>query len=407
MSYDGRIDFGLVADYDALPDLDDLAAALDDGDRRAGRGRGGERGPPRAPRTGRAARLTGSSWPARWHRSRSRSPRSTPGSATSRATRGSREQIERARDAGAELVLFPELVLTGYPPEDLLLKEHFLQAAQEALREVARGRRGHRGAGRLPGARRRRLQRAGRARGREVAAVYRKTRLPNYGVFDEQRYFQAGDDAVVLDIGGARIGLTICEDIWTPGHPAAEEALAGATLIVNASASPYFAGKGRQRERMLVQRARDNLCAVAFCNLVGGQDELVFDGHSVVIDHEGTVLARAPQFAEALTLARSTCRPRPPRGCATRGCARRCAARCPRCATLGALERAAAPRRGRSAATSRRCSSPRRRSTPRSARRARLRREERLRARRARPVGRDRLDARGADRRRRARAPTA
>ena len=138
--------------------------------------------------------------------------------------------------------------------------------------------------------------------GGAVRAVYRKTRLPNYGVFDEQRYFQAGDDAVVLDFGTARIGLTICEDIWTPGHPAAEEALAGATLIVNASSSPYFAGKGRQREQMLVQRARDNLCAIAFCNCVGGQDELVFDGHSVVIDHEGTVLARAPQFAEALTL---------------------------------------------------------------------------------------------------------
>ena len=135
-----------------------------------------------------------------------------------------------------------------------------------------------------------------------VHAVYRKTLLPNYGVFDEQRYFQAGDDAVVVDLGEARIGLTICEDIWTPGHPAQEEALAGATLILNASASPYHAGKGRQREAMLVQRARDNLSAVAFCNLVGGQDELVFDGHSVVIDHEGTVLARAPQFAEALTL---------------------------------------------------------------------------------------------------------
>ena len=119
---------------------------------------------------------------------------------------------------------------------------------------------------------------------------------------DEPRYFQAGDGPAVLDLGGARLGLTICEDIWTPGHPAQEEALAGATLIVNASASPYEAGKGASRERMLIQRARDNLCAVAFCNLVGGQDELVFDGHSVVVDHEGTVLARAPQFAEALTL---------------------------------------------------------------------------------------------------------
>ena len=135
-----------------------------------------------------------------------------------------------------------------------------------------------------------------------VHSVYRKLRLPNYGVFDEQRYFQAGDEAVVIDLGTARIGLSVCEDIWLPGSPANEEALAGATLLVNASASPYFAGKGTQREAMLVQRARDNLCAVAFCNLVGGQDELVFDGHSLVIDHEGTVLARAPQFTEALTL---------------------------------------------------------------------------------------------------------
>jgi NAD+ synthase (glutamine-hydrolysing) len=213
-----------------------------------------------------------------------------------------REQIARARDAGAELVLLPELALTGYPPEDLLLKEHFLQAAQEALAEVAAEAQGIVAIVGFP-------ERAGDVynalavlAGGSVHAIYRKTRLPNYGVFDEQRYFQAGDEAVVLDLGSARIGLTVCEDIWMPGHPAAEEALAGATLIVNASASPYFAGKGRQREQMLVQRARDNLCAIAFCNCVGGQDELVFDGHSVVIDHEGTVLARAPQFEEALTL---------------------------------------------------------------------------------------------------------
>jgi len=213
-----------------------------------------------------------------------------------------REHIARARDRGAELVLFPELVLTGYPPEDLLLKEHFLQAAQAALADVAAEAHGIVAMVGYP-------ERADDVYNAlavlvdgQVRAVYRKTRLPNYGVFDEQRYFQAGDDAVVLDLGSARIGLTVCEDMWTPGHPAAEEALAGATLIVTASASPYFAGKGRQREQMLVQRARDNLSAIAFCNCVGGQDELVFDGHSVVIDHAGTVLARAPQFAESLML---------------------------------------------------------------------------------------------------------
>ena len=212
------------------------------------------------------------------------------------------ENIARARDAGAELVLFPELVLSGYPPEDLLLKEHFLQATQEVLTGLAAEARGIVAMVGYPERTDDVYNALAVLSGGAVQAVYRKTRLPNYGVFDEQRYFQAGDDAVVIDLGSARIGLTICEDIWMPGHPAAEVALAGATLIVNASASPYFAGKGRQREAMLVQRARDNLSAIAFCNCVGGQDELVFDGHSVVIDHEGVVLARAPQFEESLTL---------------------------------------------------------------------------------------------------------
>jgi NAD+ synthase (glutamine-hydrolysing) len=213
-----------------------------------------------------------------------------------------RENIARARDAGAELVLLPELVLTGYPPEDLLLKEHFLQAAQQALAGVAEEAQGIVALVGFPDRSDDVYNALAVLADGEVHSVYRKTLLPNYGVFDEQRYFQAGEDAVVVDLGNARLGLTICEDIWVPGHPATEEALAGATLIVNASASPYYAGKGREREQMLVQRARDNLSAVAFCNAVGGQDELVFDGHSVVLDHEGTVLARAPQFAEALTL---------------------------------------------------------------------------------------------------------
>ena len=212
------------------------------------------------------------------------------------------ERIAEARDAGAELVLFPELAVTGYPPEDLLLKEHFLQAAGEAVAYLAREAEGIVALVGFP-------ERADDVHNAlavladgEVAAVYRKSVLPNYGVFDEQRYFQVGDGAAVLELGDARLGLTICEDIWTPGPPASDEALAGAALILNASASPYHAGKGVERERMLVQRARDNLCAVAICNLVGGQDELIFDGHSLVIDHEGCVLARAPQFAEALVV---------------------------------------------------------------------------------------------------------
>jgi NAD+ synthase (glutamine-hydrolysing) len=213
------------------------------------------------------------------------------------------ENIARAREAGAELVLFPEVAVTGYPPEDLLLKEHFLLAATEAVAELAAEAQGIVALVGFP-------ERADDVHNAlavlaegELKAVYRKIVLPNYGVFDEQRYFQVGDGGAVLELGDARLGLTICEDIWTPGPPASDEALAGAPLILNASASPYYAGKGLQRERMLVQRARDNLAAVAFTNLVGGQDELVFDGHSLLIDHEGEVLARAPQFAESLTVA--------------------------------------------------------------------------------------------------------
>jgi NAD+ synthase (glutamine-hydrolysing) len=213
------------------------------------------------------------------------------------------ERIAQARDARAELVLFPELAVTGYPPEDLLLKEHFLLAAREAVAELAREAEGIVALVGFP-------ERADDVHNAlavlaegELKAVYRKSVLPNYGVFDEQRYFQVGEGGAVLQLGDARLGLTICEDIWTPGPPFSDEALAGAPLILNASASPYHANKGVERERMLVQRARDNLAAVAFCNLVGGQDELVFDGHSLLLDHEGTVLARAPQFAEALTVA--------------------------------------------------------------------------------------------------------
>ena len=126
--------------------------------------------------------------------------------------------------------------------------------------------------------------------------------LPNYGVLDEQRYFQSGAEAAIVEVNDVPIGISICEDIWEPGPPASTEALAGAEVIVNLSASPYHAGKGGERERMLVQRAVDYLAAVVFVNIIGGQDELVFDGHSLAIDQDGQVLARAPQFEEALTL---------------------------------------------------------------------------------------------------------
>lgn len=214
-----------------------------------------------------------------------------------------RDDLRAAKDAGAQLVLFPELAVTGYPPEDLLLKEHFLRDAWDALERIAQEATGIVAVVGVPERREDVFNAAAVLADGEVRASYRKTRLPNYGVFDEVRLFQAGRRGAVIEVDGHTVGLTICEDVWVPGSPMAEEALAGATLVVNVSASPYDQGKGERRERMLVQRARDAIAAVAFCAMVGGQDELIFDGRSAVIDHEGTVLARAPQFEEALLLA--------------------------------------------------------------------------------------------------------
>jgi NAD+ synthase (glutamine-hydrolysing) len=211
--------------------------------------------------------------------------------------------IERARDAGAQLVVAPELALTGYPPEDLLLKEHFLRDAGAALERLAGAAQGIVALVGFPERADDVYNAVAVLAGGQVRATYRKVYLPNYGVFDEQRYFQSGDGGAVIELGGTTLGLTVCEDVWEPGPPASDEALAGATVLVNLSASPYHAGKGSERERMLIQRARDNLAAVVFCNLVGGQDELVFDGHSLVIDHRGEVIARSPQFAEDLLVA--------------------------------------------------------------------------------------------------------
>jgi NAD+ synthase (glutamine-hydrolysing) len=212
------------------------------------------------------------------------------------------DSIASAKEAGAAIVVLPELALTGYPPEDLLLKTHFLDAAGEALEQLAADVQGIVALVGFPERADDVYNAAAVLANGRVAAVYRKNHLPNYGVFDEQRYFQAGTDPAMIEVDGLPVGLTICEDIWEPGPPASTEALAGAQVIVNLSASPYHAGKGLDRERMLTQRAKDNLVTVLFCNAVGGQDELVFDGHSVAIDQDGEILARAPQFEESLTL---------------------------------------------------------------------------------------------------------
>jgi NAD+ synthase (glutamine-hydrolysing) len=211
-----------------------------------------------------------------------------------------REQLARAREAGAQLALFPELVVTGYPPEDLLLKEHFLADARAAVERIAADAQGIVAVVGFPERADDAYNAAAVLADGGVRAIYRKVNLPNYGVFDELRYFQRGPGGAIIDVDGVKVGLTVCEDIWVPGPPMTDEALAGARLVLNISASPYQAGKGRQREQMIAQRARDSLAAVAFCALVGGQDELVFDGHSFVVDHDGTVIARAAQFAEEL-----------------------------------------------------------------------------------------------------------
>ena len=217
---------------------------------------------------------------------------------------GNRERIvarlEEAREAGAELVLFPELAVTGYPPEDLLLRPGFLRAAAKTLDSIAAETKGIAALVGAPHLDRDLFNACAVCVDGEVKAMYRKQFLPNYGVFDEDRYFQAGRELVLLRCGETLVGPTVCEDIWQPGPPATDLALACAHIVANISASPFHLGKGVEREEMLATRARDNSCWIAFVNAVGAQDELIFDGHSLVLDEQGRIVARGPAFEEAL-----------------------------------------------------------------------------------------------------------
>jgi NAD+ synthase (glutamine-hydrolysing) len=209
-------------------------------------------------------------------------------------------RLEEAREAKADLVLFPELAVTGYPPEDLLLRPGFLKAAARSLDEIAAETQGISALVGVPYLDRDLFNACAVCVDGEVSAMYAKHFLPNYGVFDEDRYFQPGRGLVLLRCGDALVGPTVCEDIWQPGPPATDLALAGAHVVANISASPFHLGKGMEREEMLATRARDNSCWIAFVNAVGAQDELIFDGHSLVLDEDGRIVARGPAFQEAL-----------------------------------------------------------------------------------------------------------
>ena len=214
------------------------------------------------------------------------------------------DAAQRAAGQGADLVAFPELAITGYPPEDQLLRASFIEEAQQSLERLAEEARG------LPPLivgcvrfDRHLYNSAAVLHDGEIVATYDKIHLPNYGVFDEDRYFYAGETPLVVTIAGVAVGITICEDAWYPAGPISDEAIAGARVVVNINASPFHAGKTRDRERMLATRASDNTVALAYVNQVGGQDELVFDGNSLIFDATGQVLARGASMSEDLVIA--------------------------------------------------------------------------------------------------------
>ncbi len=212
--------------------------------------------------------------------------------------------LSSAKDSGVDILCFPELSITGYPPEDLLLKPNFINDSIDAVQEVRRAAKNITVILGYPDRKEDIYNAAAIIHDKKLIDVYHKRYLPNYGVFDENRYFQSGVRAPVYKLDDVIFGVNICEDIWYPGDPTRRQALLGdAQIIINISSSPYYASKVASRERMLMTRARDNSVNVVFCNMVGGQDELVFDGHSVVIGESGDILARAKSFEEDLLIA--------------------------------------------------------------------------------------------------------
>jgi len=211
--------------------------------------------------------------------------------------------MARARAREADVVAFPELALTGYPPEDLLFKPAFIEANVRALADLARHSRGFTAVVGFVDKRDDIFNAAAVLHDGVHAGTYHKQYLPNYGVFDENRYFQSGIESPVFACGPTVIAANICEDIWYPTGPTTAQALGGAELVVTINASPYHAGKARFRERMLATRAADDLVCLAFVNMVGGQDELVFDGQSFIFNEKGEPIARGRPFEEDLVVA--------------------------------------------------------------------------------------------------------
>ena len=209
------------------------------------------------------------------------------------------QYIEQARHVGVELISFPELAITGYPPEDLLLMPQFVDENLDYLKEIIKATSGICVIVGFVDKKDDLYNAAAIINNGTLAGVYHKIYLPNYGVFDENRYFQGGNEIPVFNLGETAIGLNICEDMWYPEGPTTTQTLkGGAELIVNISASPYHAEKGNSRKRMLATRAADNIVIVAFNNLVGGQDELIFDGGSMILDQKGDLLCQGKQFEE-------------------------------------------------------------------------------------------------------------